>query len=453
MPDPVPTQPAGQAQGFNPADLDIVSLMGTLMQSGLLGPSQAQLDQQRQEMHGQVQQAQGQADQAQQAWQQANENPPQSSPGEGFFQGLLGNTASVLTQNPMYAKQAADQMDQQHTELLKNRMQNLASLKDIFDRRAAAAEKLQNLELTLKNKQSSEQVAKQWQALHEVMQQKHQDAMLGVTETGKDRRQSVTESGLNKRSTEAITSREGIAASKAGPAPDEINLDDYTDETTTGHKYIDLTGIPDKKDQRVISQMAHQHGLPVMKDGSPIKTLEAVRDNLNDLEGYAGKLEANNALTRPFVALKNKAGAATQLDPNAGSFATTRQNVITLMQGLAAAGKGNRIMQKEIEIGLHTLPTLYDTKDVGGKKIAKTRKALDNIERALIGGRGPRVPQLSTGGNAKTQVLNAIRKAGASGKQADIDQVNAILDRNPELEKDQNINDLVDEMLNKRPAQ
>ena len=138
MPDPPGIQPAGQAQGVNPSDMDLATLVGTMSQLGLLGPSQAELAKQQADIHSQVQAAQDQSNQAQQAYQQASNTPLQTSPGEGFFQGLLGNTASVLTQNPQYAKQAASDIDQAHSELLQSRIQNLAALKDTYDRRAAA---------------------------------------------------------------------------------------------------------------------------------------------------------------------------------------------------------------------------------------------------------------------------------------------------------------------------
>jgi len=444
MTDQAPTQPAGAAQGLSPQDAaTIMGIMGTLSAGGLLGPSQAELAKQQADIHQQVQAAQDQSEQANQAWQQAVQTPFQPSPGTGFFQGLLGNTASVLTRNPQYARQAADQMDQAHTELLQSRIQNLAALKDTYDRRAAIADKLSNTEVAMKMRQSSESVAKGIQTALELLRERHQTNLLNTKEEHQDVRAAKHEAAATARTAQTNATR--LQTSGRTTAAADVNLDDYVDSTTTGHKYIDLSTIPDKKDQRAISEAARKQGLPIMKDGSPIKTIEAARAQLNDLQHYAGQLEANNALTRPFVALKNAIGASTELDPNAASFITTRQNVIGLIQSLAAAGKGNRVMQQEIKIALNTLPTMGNTKDVGGQKIAKARKSLDNIERALIGGRGPLVPQLSTGGNAKTQVLAAIRKG-------DIDQVNAILDRNPALEKDQNINDLVDEMLNAEPA-
>jgi Tfp pilus assembly protein PilV len=97
--------------------------------------------------HGQalrpvVEQAQ-QAQQAGQTYQQAAAAPPpEQAPGAGFFDQLLGNTASVISQNPNYQKQAAERGQQSQKDLMTRRADNLMALKDQYDKQAAAAEKI-----------------------------------------------------------------------------------------------------------------------------------------------------------------------------------------------------------------------------------------------------------------------------------------------------------------------
>jgi ElaB/YqjD/DUF883 family membrane-anchored ribosome-binding protein len=132
-------------ENLDPALLAMLApLLGTL--SG--GQGIPALQAQQQQLSQQTQQAANAASQAGQQYQQGVQAPTeQVSPTEEFLTKLMSGTASVMSGNPDYQRQAHADLESKNKELMEKRKQNLEALRTNYENKAQAAERLGNTEL------------------------------------------------------------------------------------------------------------------------------------------------------------------------------------------------------------------------------------------------------------------------------------------------------------------
>jgi hypothetical protein len=149
------------------------------------------------------------ANSAGQQFQQAAQAPmPQVNPMAALIQSLGGNVASILGETPRYANNAQADLNAQKDELLARRAQNLAALKDNYDRQAAAAQSAGDLLAEAKLRKSADAVSKAYLAIHDEQANKQAMTELNAKEAGLNRR--------NKEDNDAAMQRARVAARGGG---------------------------------------------------------------------------------------------------------------------------------------------------------------------------------------------------------------------------------------------
>ena len=137
------------------------SLGGTLTGDQLLTEMEKLQREREAQLAAASQQAAQGAGQAQEAYQQAAAAPaPELAPGDLFAQTLLGNLASVISQNPQYQQNAQQERQASQSQLIKARQDNLTSLRDVYTQKVKQAEEAADLESTEKYRNKIESITK-----------------------------------------------------------------------------------------------------------------------------------------------------------------------------------------------------------------------------------------------------------------------------------------------------
>lgn len=116
------------------------------------------------------------AQQAQAAYQQAAAAPPpQVSGARQGLNELLGSVASILSGNQAYRETASQRLQKEQQALLDSRVQNLTSLKNLYEQRAEAAKTMGNAILEEENRIKKERLDKSLETINKA--RAHQYAM------------------------------------------------------------------------------------------------------------------------------------------------------------------------------------------------------------------------------------------------------------------------------------
>ena len=153
-----------------------VSLDNTLNGMDAQTLSDALAAQQAQQLAEQSAAANQAANQAGNQYQQSRRRPsPDLDPMAAFLPSLLSNIASVIGKEPSYRENTQEGLKSQRLTLLKNRADNLQSLRDVWSQKAEVAKQAGDLETTEKAHTKREQIDK---ALQQILdQQRHEYAM------------------------------------------------------------------------------------------------------------------------------------------------------------------------------------------------------------------------------------------------------------------------------------
>jgi hypothetical protein len=193
------------------------SLQGTLTPQGLLSAAEAEQKRLEEEQAARAASLSQGAGEAAGAFQQAAQAPmPQLNPMAALIQSLGGNVASIIGETPRYAQNAQADLNAQKDELLAKRAQNLAALKDNYDRQAAAALSAGDLLAEAKLRKSAESVSKAWQAIHDEAAFKQANSLADKNNQADLQRTRETIAGNLKEA--------GIRASRAGSAQSDSDL-------------------------------------------------------------------------------------------------------------------------------------------------------------------------------------------------------------------------------------
>jgi len=168
------------------------SLMGTLSGLNPQTLSEALIEQQRSELASNVARALEEAQGAGQEYQEAAAAPPpQLAPGAEFLPALFGNIASVLAQTPEYRQRAQEGIQQQKAMLLQTRAQNLQALRDVYQQKAEAAQRLGDMETQEKARVKHEQISKLYDQI--LDSQRQQGALELERERQKGRKEETSQ--------------------------------------------------------------------------------------------------------------------------------------------------------------------------------------------------------------------------------------------------------------------
>ena len=298
------------------------SLIGTLTPQGLLSAAEAEQKRLEEEQAARAASLSQGAGEAGAALQQATQAPlPQLNPMAALIQSLGGNVASIIGETPRYANNAQADLNAQKDELLAKRAQNLAALKDNYDRQAMAAQSAGDLLAEAKLRKSAESVSKAWQAIHD-----ESAARQAMDRDKANNEASAKEGALDRASREKIA---GLGGGGAGGA-------------------LIVTPEIERSAQSIFKSIARGYMDP---------DLTKIGTNRSPLRGRVQELVAENGLD--VVTLMN-------------NFAGNRRAVLTL----------NGPQQKRMQQAAQTIDPLIgqmrDRTDKDGKRIRGLASRLGN---------------------------------------------------------------------------
>lgn len=394
------------------------TLQSTLGPAGALSILQAQQLEQQKQLQQATTQATQQAQQAGQAYQQAAAAPVQEpSALDQFLPRLLGGIASVVARDPQFAQRADQDINQQRRGLLQNRLDNLAALKESWDKKAAIAEHANDLEQTISSRQKSEQISKLMDQLNETAAQKSR--LEQIQETGRQQRLTEQERGKQDRLTQQEKNKGVISGGAEGASgADYIQLYNRPDGTQV--PYVDLSQIKGQKLHDALKAYALQNKLPATdaRGREALDLIGSVRGDISSItQDIIPLLPSGGGFKRMREGAANIAQKTLQTSGKGATLAAypaTRTAAIKTIQALASLGKGLRINQAEIKAAQEfDFPRDTDTQEVANKKFKILGMMLGHIEDAILG---------NPPSNAEVQkVLNAARALRA-GRPATVDE-------------------------------
>lgn len=370
MPDPTNPLAPPPTPPIDPAQL--MQVFGPILAAMGMGAG----DQTSSQLAPQVQQAQQGADQAFQQYQSAAQAPePQ---GNNFYDQLLGNTASVLSGNQDYGRQANERGKASDQALAQHRLDNLHALKDNYDRQAQAAEKLGNTKLAADMREKLARVTGQIPIVKQAMGDAAHGAAVDTGQAGAGLRTGATTKSNEKIAAghdAASIERARIAAGAkgAGGVRDTANdptFDNMTTRTDFG-SFIDKSKIPIKLQPAMLAYAAEKGATVV--DAKQRGALEDMESSWRTLQAQTDQIRdklAEGPQDRPMVAAKNMALKVSGADPILAGFDSMWANTVRTMRAQAGSG-GLRINKSEIEraIKWDRPDPVWDTKPILDQKM------------------------------------------------------------------------------------
>jgi len=165
-----------------------------------------------------------------------------------------------------------------------------------------------------------------------------------------------------------------------------VNIEDYTVQTRSGKKFVNIPGTLTGKEKSALTTAAAKAGLPTptAEQVGGLGVIDKARGNLEDMGNQLEGLVVLTPGARPENYAKTKLQQVFQTNDLKAAFNTWRLSSIALIQGMAAGGKGLRITQPEINQALQNMPQLTDTYGVAKQKMANINSILDNAENPIL---------------------------------------------------------------------
>lgn len=431
-----------QAPSIDPT---IIAALGAMQ--GTLGGQTSLQAQQDQEQQGVVDQANQAAQAAGQAYQSAAGQPtPDLGSMAALIPTLFGNTASVLSGNPDFARHGHETVVQRQKDLADARLSNLQALRDQFDQKARAAEQLGNTEMANEARMKQEQFSKAMQA---ILQQQQSDL------TGKREKDLETQRQAGRKEIQGMKD----AASAAKAQKDQADyFDSLTDQTKSGNTWLDSTNVP-PKDKHQMMIYAKQNNLMVADKGTAdrIRAAQEVNDNFDQMDQVMARFLANT--TDPTARLKTSVGnlwaQATQSNPDIASWGNTQLAAIRNIQALASGiGSGFRLNEQEIKRAVSNFPKLTDNLPTARRKLQWERDFLLAKEKAFFGKRWqpPAGTSVDTGKTTTASMPSSVHytpeikaQAMKMARTEDYSGLAKLVEKYPELDEDPDLNALTSE--------
>lgn len=359
------------------------SLDGTLTADQVLTQSQALAQAEQERIARQAQEASQAAGQAGQQYQQATQQPsPTLNPADVFIPTLLSHIASTIAQDPSYVTRAHEGIKSEQEQLLKNRMQNLQALRDLYGQKADAAEKLGNLQATEGFRTKMSQMDK---TLELLKQREHDAAAERAAKAAADRELNME----NYRQKNRLDLKRAPGTPDEGSAAAGADLYFPSLVTTTGggNQFLDLTSVT-AKERPAAMQWAQKNGLvAVAANGvDHLRRIQTARDNITAMLAQAQSILPGDPSQRISQYGNRKMSRILQTSEERAAWGTWRISAIEQLTALAGGmGSGLRINKSEIEQAIQNdIPTLNDTYSTALRKANNLRMMLDHTERPLI---------------------------------------------------------------------
>jgi len=364
---------------IDPASLaSLASLQGTLSSGDILSLSEALNQRAMAEAQRRTAQATQEASQAGQAFQQAAAAPVQTPDALASMLPLLtGNIASVIAQDPSFAKRGAEEVGKRREDLARTRADNLVALKDNYDKKALLAAHLGDNETEMDMRQRSEQLSKTLEVLLQGEHERSAKENIGLQH--QNRMAEIAAQGAQERTTQ-----------KEKPAPrvpledQPVDFNKFVKTSYGGRKYLvpgDMTGNVANK----LRIQAAAAGIPVPDKASVAGVTDVGRAqlDLDKLEKDVLSLVPRDPQGRILGAANRKISQLAQTDPARAAFRVWADAAIPVLRATAGS-KNLRITQEQVRLAISNLPTANDTWSTVEKKLAVLRTLLGNAESSLL---------------------------------------------------------------------
>lgn len=303
--------------------------------------------------------------------QQAAAPPPQLSPSDTFIPTLIGNIASVLSQDQGFRQRAQEGIRSQRQDLMTARVQNLQALRDNFTMKAQAAEEAGDTAEAEAARLKVEQLSK---TADQLLEQQRQQGREGLAKSEHGFRMAeIKEKGKQDQITAGIKKKEEEAAAQE-------DLDDIVESIVTNQ--TDITNYPIKQRGAIVRRMAetNQKILP-KKVRDSVKEISAGREALTKIKGLSEIVNSADWRTRHLTGMKNTAGAISQKNPDAALYESSRQGLLAALS--RATGERGVLTNQDVERARTLLPTLFDSKAVAQRKTKQLEEYFDGLERRV----------------------------------------------------------------------
>jgi hypothetical protein len=441
------------------------SLQGTLTPQGLLSAAEAEQKRLEEEQAARAASLAQGAGEAAGAFQQAAAAPmPQLNPMAALIQSLGGNVASIIGETPRYAQNAQADLSAQKDELLAKRAQNLAALKDNYDRQAAAALSAGDLLAEAKLRKSAESVSKAWQAIHDEAAAKQ-----SMNELDIKNKATASEGKLDRESRERIAALAASRAASSGGAAEILDTDIAKYALAVESGQAPLTAFPNRKGNDVRSRV-----VAYMQDNNMVILPQKARDTIQALLGaksvigdladmslgpvgpdgirVGGFAQSKEGLDR----LKAGAGATwqgfTQSKSDIAVFQKMRKGWLATIA--RAAGEKGTLSDRDIARAEQMMPSVYDSREVVSDSFARMEAFLEEIKQRTIqnystpltgprAGQAPSTMNTSAPSNStadsETVRKNPKAEAMTAARKNDRNGLKKLLENNPSLRSDPDI--------------
>jgi hypothetical protein len=321
-----------------------------------------------------------QATQAQQAYNQmAAAPPPQVSGARAGLNELLGSVASILSGNQAYRETASQRLQKEQQALMESRVQNLTSLKNLYDQRAEAAKSLGNSIAEEENRIKRDRLDKSLETINKARAQQYE-----MDQIDKRARAEAAKTAATK---EVVTPQE------MGQAVRTAVLADGTPIT-----YVDMRMAKDKEERATLRAIAQKNGAQIW-DQQTAETVAKTQKSTADIDGI---LENIGIFPRPGTAerIQDIAKNAWYVKTQTGNGvwlkkyeAQVRSAAISAVQTVASLGKGFRLNKAEIDaMQDYDFPKVTDSQDVARGKLEVLREMISHVENIAVYGNPYRVP-------------------------------------------------------------
>jgi hypothetical protein len=340
-----------------------LTLNNTLQGLDPLTLMQAEAVRQQQELAARTQAATQGAQQAQQAYQQAAAAPPPQLPmADAFVPALLGNLASVISQNPAYQQQGQEQVQQSKAELLKARADNLQALRDAYSQKADEAAKAGDLEAQITARTKMDTFSK----LHDEVMANH------------DREFKAEQANLDRQSAERIASERKANSMGGGGMVDPSAIADGIEQ---GILPPEGTNLGRGGTWAAVSSLLAKRGFNVKQAQNDLIGTRAHFRNLNSTQQLRLRTAAQTAYQSLDLIDQMSAELSQKLGTRGGVPIFNKASMTAAMQG--AFGPEAQIAANNLNIQIGDLQAEIAQVFRGG--YAPTNEALKQAEKQLRG--------------------------------------------------------------------
>jgi hypothetical protein len=320
-----------------------------------------------------------------------------------LIRSLGGNLSSIIGETPRYANNAQADLSAQKDELLARRAQNLAALKDNYDRQAAAAQSAGDLLAEAKLRKSAESVSKAWQAIHDEAAFKQANSL-----ADKNNAASASEGALDRASRERIAALAASRASSGGGVesmtPEEI--EGLSRQVVSGE--IEITALPNRKGndvRTVVLKNINDTGRVILKPKArdTMQVLSAAEGILDELSAMSANINVGDSGTRWVSGSKAAAEGAIQSRPDVAVYNSARKGFLATIA--RATGERGVLTDRDVMRAQQLIPGIFDSKEVATGKLLMLRefitgmkdRTITNYTQPMAGVLSGLVPEVSKG--------------------------------------------------------